>query len=209
LGDGADRLLQGASHDLGAEFLIAFELLGRFFGCRNAAQQGDAAAGHDAFRDCGAGGVQGILDAALGLFHLGLGRGADLDNGHAADQFGQPFAELLLVVLAFGLLQLSANLTDALLNVGSFASAADDRAILLLDLDRLGFAQLLQLDILQLQTKVLADEGAAGQNSDIAEHGLATITETRRLDGADLQNAAQLVDDQGCQRLAFDIFGND
>ena len=41
------------------------------------AQQRHAAAGDDALGDRRPGGVQGVLDAALGLLHLGLGRRAD------------------------------------------------------------------------------------------------------------------------------------
>ena len=37
-------------------------------------KQGHAAAGHDAFLGRGAGGVQGVFDAGLGLLHVGLGR---------------------------------------------------------------------------------------------------------------------------------------
>ena len=38
------------------------------------AEQGHAAAGDDALGHRRPGGVQGVLDAALGLLHLGLGR---------------------------------------------------------------------------------------------------------------------------------------
>ena len=63
-------------------------------------QQGDAAAGEDAFFDGGTGGVQGVLDAGLLLLHFALGRGADVDLGHAAGELGDPLVELLLVVVA-------------------------------------------------------------------------------------------------------------
>ncbi len=107
-------------------FLVALELLGQLRHGRDAAQQGDAAAGHDALGHGGAGGVQGVLDPALGLLHLRLGRAADADDGHAAGQLRQPFAELLLVVLALGLLHLGADLVDALLDVALLAGAVDD-----------------------------------------------------------------------------------
>ena len=42
-----------------------------------------------------------------------------------------------------------------------------------------------------------------------SQHGLAAIAEARRLDGGDLQAAAQLVDDERGQRLAVDVFGDD
>ena len=50
---------------------------------------------------------------------------------------------------------------------------------------------------------------AAGQDGDVAEHGLAAIAEAGGLDGADVQHAAQLVDDQGRQRFALDVLGDD
>jgi hypothetical protein len=50
---------------------------------------------------------------------------------------------------------------------------------------------------------------AAGEDGDVLEHGLATIAEAGGLDGAHLQGAAQLVDDQRGQGLAFDVLGDD
>jgi hypothetical protein len=50
---------------------------------------------------------------------------------------------------------------------------------------------------------------AAGEDGDVLEHLLATIPEAGGLDRADLQGAAQLVDHQGGQGLAFDVLGDD
>ena len=49
----------------------------------------------------------------------------------------------------------------------------------------------------------------SGEDRDVLEHRLAAIAEARRLDGRDLQAAAQLVDDQRRQRLALDVLGDD
>jgi hypothetical protein len=54
-----------------------------------------------------------------------------------------------------------------------------------------------------------ADDGAAGEDGDVLQHGLATITEARGLDGADLDDAAHVVDHQRGQGLAFDVLGDD
>ena len=48
-----------------------------------------AAAGHNAFLNGGAGGVQGVLDAQLLFLHLGLSGSTDLDDSHAAGHLGQ------------------------------------------------------------------------------------------------------------------------
>ena len=50
---------------------------------------------------------------------------------------------------------------------------------------------------------------AAGEDGDVLEHRLAAVAEARRLDGATLQRAAQLVDDERRQRLALDVLGDD
>ena len=76
-------------------------------------QQRHAAAGHDPFFDRGLGGVHRVLDARLLLFHLGLGGRADLDDGDAADQLGQPLLQFLAVVIRGGVLDLRAQLLHA------------------------------------------------------------------------------------------------
>jgi hypothetical protein len=63
--------------------------------------------------------------------------------------------------------------------------------------------------LLELHAEIFRDHLAAGQDRDVLQHGLAAIAEARRLDGRDLQAAAQLVDDERGQRLAFDVLGDD
>ena len=43
----------------------------------------------------------------------------------------------------------------------------------------------------------------------VLQHGLAAVAEARRLDGGDLDDAAHVVDDQGSQGFAFDVFSHD
>ena len=50
---------------------------------------------------------------------------------------------------------------------------------------------------------------AGGEDRNVLEHGLAAVAEARRLDGRDLQAAAQLVDDERGERLALDVLGDD
>ena len=65
------------------------------------------------------------------------------------------------------------------------------------------------VDVLELDAEVFADERAAGQDGDVAEHRLAAIAEARSLHGTDVQDAAELVDDEQRQRFALDVFGDD
>ena len=86
-------------------------------------EEGDAAAGDDAFLDRGAGRVHGVLDAILALLHLDLGGAADADHRNAAGELGQPLLQLLLVVVGRRLFDLRLDLGDACLDVRLFAGA--------------------------------------------------------------------------------------
>ena len=102
-----------------------------------------------------------------------------------------------------------ADLGDTRRDVGGLASAFDDGRVVLVNGDLLGGAQVLELDILKLDAQVLGDALAAGQDCDVLQHCLAAVAEARSLDGADLQRATQLVDDQGGERLAVHVLGDD
>src|SRR5690606_17526747 len=137
--DLTQRLFDGARQDADAVRLVLvriFQLLDSLLG----ADQRYAAARHHAFLDGRTSGVQRVLDASLLLLHLDLGGGADLDHGHTAGQLGDALLQLLLVVVAGGVFDLLADLLDARLDVGVLALAVDDRGVLLLHQDLLGFA---------------------------------------------------------------------
>jgi hypothetical protein len=59
----------------------------------------------------------------------------------------------------------------------------------------LGLAEHLKGHVLELDAKVLGDQGASGEDGDVLKHRFAAIAEARRLDRRHLQAAAQLVDD--------------
>jgi hypothetical protein len=65
--------------------------------------------------------VQRVFDASFLLLHLGLGRGADIDDGHTTGELGQAFLQLLAVVIRGGLFDLAADLVDAALDLGALA----------------------------------------------------------------------------------------
>src|SRR5207249_11058793 len=115
-------------------------------------------------------------------------------DGDTARELGQALLELLAVVVRGGLLDLGTDLGDAALKVGLLAAAVDDRGVLLLDDDLLGLAKHVERDVLELDAEILGDQLTTGQDRHVLEHRLATITEAGRLDGGDLEPAAQLVD---------------
>ena len=173
------------------------------------AQKRHAAARQDAFLDGRAGRMHGVIDPILALLHLDLARPADPDDRDAAGELGQPLLQLLAIVVGGGLLDLGLDLADAAFDVGLLAGAVDDGGVLLLDGQLLGAPQHGERDVLELDAEVLADGLATGQDRDVLQHGLAAIPEAGRLDGRDLEAAAQLVDHQRRERLALDLLGDD
>ena len=174
------------------------------------AQQRHTAAGDDAFLDRRAGRVQRVLDAGLLLLHLDLGRGADLDHRHAAGQLRQPLLQLLLVVVATSCPRSACGCSSTRASIAAFSPAPSMIVVSSLSTSTF-FARprSSSVDVLELEPEVLGDHRAAGQDRDVLEHRLAAVAEARRLDGGDLQDAAQLVDDQRGQRLALDVLGDD
>ena len=115
LHDPPDRLLERPPHDVDAGRLVAREL--EVVEGLRGAEQRHAAARHDALLHGRPRRVERILDARLLLLHLGLGRGADLDDGDAAGQLGQPLLQLLPVVVRGRLLDLRPDLLDPALDL--------------------------------------------------------------------------------------------
>ena len=82
-------------------------------------------------------------------------------------------------------------------------------AAFLLDDDPLGPAELIELNVFQLDAQILADKRAAREGRDVAEHRLAAIAETGGLHRTDRQARLNAIDHQHGQRFAFNVFRND
>src|SRR5262249_21341028 len=160
LGDVTGRLLAGSSNDLGAVLLVAGEL--QFVDRLGGANECSATAGDNTLFDCGASGMQGVLDEGLSLFHLGLGRGADIGRGYARGELGEPLLELLTVILAVGRGDFLADHLGPTLDFLGGASALDDGGVFAVDGDLPGTSQIAELDALQVDTEILEDWLATG-----------------------------------------------
>src|SRR5207237_5668892 len=62
---------------------------------------------------------------------------------------------------------------------------------------------------LELDAEVFAEQAAASEDGDVFEDGLAAVTEAGGLDRDNVQRAADLVNDEGREGFAFDLFGDD
>ena len=158
LGQLPQRGFAGAADDLDADAGVAVELDVLQGGL--GADEGDAAAGDDAFLDRGAGGVEGVFDAGLLFLHLGLGGGADVDDGDAAGELGAALLELLAIVVGGGLVNLAGDLVDAGLDGGGVVVVGDDGGVLLVDGDPLGAAEVGQRDGFELEAEVVRQKAA-------------------------------------------------
>ena len=87
-----------------------------------------------------------VFDAGFLFLHLGFGRGADIDDGHATGELGQAFLEFLAVVIGGGFFDLTADLIDAALDLGALAVAFDDGGVFLVHDDALGAAEVFEAD---------------------------------------------------------------
>ena len=92
---------------------------------------------------------------------------------------------------------------------GAVAGAVDDRRVVLGDDHATGLAQDLEAHLVELEPDLGGDDLRAGEGRDVLHHRLAAVAEGRGLDGGDVEGAADLVDDQGRQRLAVDVLGED
>src|SRR5690606_19914963 len=155
------------------------------------------------------GGMQGVVDAILLFLHLDFGRGTHLDHRYATGQLGDPLLQLLAIVVAGGLLNLSLDRLDTLLDTRLVAGAADDDGILLVHLGARGTAQVLQRGLVQLLAGFLGDDRRARQDGDVLQHGLAPIAKPRRLDREQLEHPAHGVNHQRRQGFALDVLSND
>src|SRR5687767_4150908 len=157
--DPAERLFDRLADDVDADLLVAFELqrVERLAG----ADERHAAAGDDPLFNGRLGGVHRVFDARLLFLHLGFGGRTDLDDGDAADELRQALLELLAVVVRRGLLDLRADLLHAPFDGPLRARAFDDRRVVLVDRDLLGLAQVVELDVLELEAEVFRDRTAA------------------------------------------------
>src|SRR4029079_18376441 len=101
------------------------------------------------------------------------------------------------------------DLVDTTGNIVGGPITINDGGVVLGDDDALGSAEQVEGEVLELQPDLFADDLAAGEHSHVLQHRLATIAKARSLDRGRVERAADLVDDEGGESLALDVFGDD
>ena len=84
-----------------------------------------------------------------------------------------------------------------------------DHRIVLVDSNLPGLAEVRDLYVCQLNTKVFGHDFTSGKEDDVPQNTLALVSDARRSDGGDLQPPSQLVYDESRQGLTFNILCND
>ena len=163
-----------------------------------------------AFFNCCFGCGQGVLDAELLFLHFGFGGSADLDYCYAAGELCESFLELLAVEVGGCGFDCGLDLSDMLALISSEEPAPPTMMVFsLLNLDLTCAAELCELGVLELKTEFVADDFAAGEDSDVAEHFLASVAKSRSLYRDAGEGAAELVENEGGESFAFDVLSDD
>src|SRR6266699_1670563 len=203
----AQWLLQGAAQDSHTRRGVSFEMqaIQRF----DSIQQGHATAGYHTLFDACASSGKRILNTRLTVFQFNLGASADLNKRYAAGQLRQALLELLTIIVAGRLFDLRLDLADASLDFCRLTLAFDNGRIILVGDDEAGRSEVGKRRVVKPAAHLFADHLSTGQGSDVAQHLFAAVAEARSLDSQHIEDTAQLVDNQGSQRLTIDILGND
>ena len=171
-------------------------------------QKGHAATWHNAFGDCGPGGMERVFVKRLAFLHFGFSGRAHLHLGDTAGELGEAFLKLLAIVVAVSLRDLLADQLAASLDRLLVAGALGYRGVFGIDLHLFGAAKLRKLDVRKVDSQVLEDRFTLGEHGQVLEHRLAAVAISRCLHGAHGNDSLELVKHQGGERLSFDILGD-
>src|SRR6185437_11890550 len=149
-----------------------------------------------------------IFDPGLLFLQFGLRRGTHFDNRHATNKLRQTFLEFFLIVVRGGVLNLCSELLNAPFDLRGLSSARDNGGVVLINRHFLGTTKLFDLHIFKLDAEIFADSLSARQNSNVFEHGFATVTEARSLNCDALQSAPKFVDNESREGFTLHVFRN-
>ena len=95
------------------------------------------------------------------------------------------------------------------MNLVLVAFSIDNNRVFLRDLHALCSAKHIDCGALELDSKIIRNNCTACQDCDILQHILSSVAISRCLDSNDRERSSQLIQNQGCKRLALNILRND
>mmetsp|Transcript_4537 Transcript_4537/g.12804 ORF Transcript_4537/g.12804 Transcript_4537/m.12804 type:complete len:411 (-) Transcript_4537:728-1960(-) len=152
--------------------------------------------------------VQSILVSKLLVLELGLGGSTDLNTGNTTTKSSDTLSGLLSVEIGLGSLGLPTDLSDTSLNGLLLSAVSDNGRQLLGNNNALGSSQHISSDGIKSNTNFLSNVRGAGGNGNVLQIRLPAITETRGLDGNNVQNTTHLVDNERRKSLAGNILSD-
>ena len=117
--------------------------------------------------------------------------------------------EFLFIIVGSSGLDLSLDLSHAGSDCILLACTVHDSGVVLVDGHLLGCAKVSDRGLSKLHALEFADHVATGEDCDILEHLLASVTETGSLHGADLERAADTVRHESGKSLIVHILSDD
>ena len=145
----------------------------------------------------------------LALLEFNFSSGTSLDHCNTTGELSQALLELLAVVVGVGVVDLGTDLSYAASNLVCVASTLNDGGLVLGDNNLASLTQHVEFNVLELEADFFSDDLTTGEDGDVLKHGLAAVTEARSLDGYRLEDATDLVDHEGCECFAIDVFRDD
>src|SRR5699024_2526610 len=149
-----------------------------------------------------------VLNTVLALLELDLSCSANLEDCYAAGELSQALLQLLTVVIGVGVVDLSADLLDAAVDLLLGASSLNDGGLVLGYNNLACLTQQWQVSGLQGQAYLFGNNLATGQDCHILQGCLAAVAEAWRLNRNGLEGATDLVNNQSRQGLALNIFSD-
>mmetsp|Transcript_31546 Transcript_31546/g.102791 ORF Transcript_31546/g.102791 Transcript_31546/m.102791 type:complete len:420 (+) Transcript_31546:1272-2531(+) len=150
-----------------------------------------------------------VLYAKLAVLHLCLRGGAHLDDGHPAGELGDALRDFLVVVERVRLAELLLQLRHAGGDFVRRPRISDDGGRVVLDGHLARHPELVHLRPHHAQAEVLGDKLRVGHDGDVLQERLPALAKAGRLDRRDIEDAPELVHDEGSERLASHILGDD
>ena len=152
--------------------------------------------------------VQSILVSKLLVLELSLGSSTNLNAGNTTTKSSDTFSGLLSVEISVSSLGLPTDLGNTSLNGLLLRAVSDNGRQLLGNNNALGSSQHISSDGVESDTNFLGNVRGASSNGDVLQIRLPAITETRCLDGNNVQNTAHLVHNERRKGLAGNILSN-
>ena len=153
--------------------------------------------------------VQGIFVSKLLVLELGFGGSSNLDTSDTSTKRSNTFTALFGIIIRLGGILFASQLSNTGINGFLLLSIGDDGGLFLGHHNAVGGSEHIQSNRVQSDSKFLRNERSTGSNGNILSVFTTTVSETRGLDGHNIQDTTHLVHHQSGKSFASDIFGND